>query len=79
MKVCLINAIYKPYTRGGAEVLSEKIVQGLKSQGHEVFVITNGHANVEDEVDGVPVFRLSPSNLFSFLDINDQPLCKRVL
>lgn len=40
MKICLINNLYKPYSRGGTEVVVENIIEGLKDAGHDVFVIT---------------------------------------
>ncbi|MDO8667547.1 MAG: glycosyltransferase family 4 protein [bacterium] len=40
MKICLINNLYKPYARGGAEKIAETIVNGLIKAGHEVFIIT---------------------------------------
>ena len=40
MKICLINNLYKPYNRGGAERIVELIARGLQNQGHDVFVIT---------------------------------------
>ncbi|MDO9399616.1 MAG: glycosyltransferase, partial [bacterium] len=40
MKVCLINNLYKPYIRGGAEVIVELIAQGLLSKNIEVVVIS---------------------------------------
>lgn len=40
MKICLINNLYKPFNRGGAEKVCETIVQGLIKAGYEVFVIT---------------------------------------
>jgi len=40
MKICLINNLYKPYQRGGAERIVELIAEGLQDQGHDVFVIT---------------------------------------
>lgn len=40
MKICLINNLYKPYNRGGAEQVVELIINGLKRKGHNVFVIT---------------------------------------
>lgn len=40
MKICLINNLYKPYQRGGAESVVELIVQGLQNKGHDVFIIT---------------------------------------
>lgn len=40
MKICLINNLYKPYSRGGAERVVELTAEGLKKLGHDVFVIT---------------------------------------
>lgn len=41
MKICIINNLYKPFVRGGAETVVENIVEGLKRAGHEVVVITS--------------------------------------
>lgn len=40
MKICLINNLYKPYIRGGAEIVLESIHAGLINLGHNVFVIS---------------------------------------
>jgi len=40
MKICLINNLYKPFNRGGAEKITETIANGLIKSGHEVFIIT---------------------------------------
>jgi len=40
MKICLINNLYKPYTRGGAEVIVELISQGLLNKNIKVVVIS---------------------------------------
>lgn len=52
MKICLINNLYKPYSRGGAESIVELIARGLKNAGHDVFIITTKpitqkHKNIE--------------------------------
>lgn len=73
MKIILIHSIYKPYARGGAEVVAQNIVDGLKKRGDEVVVITLGYQNVCEEIDGVKVYRVRPFNFFNFLDINRQP------
>ncbi|MFA5021439.1 MAG: glycosyltransferase, partial [Patescibacteria group bacterium] len=79
MKIVIIHSIYKPDTRGGAEVVVENIVEGLKTAGHEVFVVAVGRDNKTELIDGLKVFRVKPFNLFNFLDINDQPVWKRLL
>ena len=39
MKICVINNLYKPFNRGGADRITELIVDGLKAKGYDVFVI----------------------------------------
>ncbi len=40
MKICLINNLYKPYVRGGAEKIVEAVSLELERQGHQVFIIS---------------------------------------
>lgn len=40
MKICLINNLYKPFNRGGAEKITETIANDFIKAGHEVFIIT---------------------------------------
>ena len=76
-KIGIIHSIYKPETRGGAEVAVESIARGLKNQGDDVFVISVGRKNQKEEIDGLRIYRIKPFNLFNFLDINYQPAILR--
>jgi len=40
MKIALANNLYYPFNRGGAETVIKNMITDLKSQGHEVFLIT---------------------------------------
>ncbi len=40
MKIALINNLYKPFNRGGAETVVELMAEGLNQAGHQVFIIT---------------------------------------
>ena len=40
MKICLINNLYKPYAKGGAERIVELQAEGLIKAGYEVFIIS---------------------------------------
>jgi len=84
MKIGLINSLYKPYKRGGAEVVFSNIVKELKKDGYDIFIITlSGKKNRTNffvtEMDDVKVYRFYPKNIFSFIDINKQPLWKRLI
>ncbi|MFA5420612.1 MAG: glycosyltransferase [Patescibacteria group bacterium] len=47
MKIAVINNLYKPLDKGGAEKVSETIVNDLKKLNHNVFVITTKPKNLE--------------------------------
>jgi glycosyltransferase involved in cell wall biosynthesis len=55
MKVIVINNLYAPFGRGGAEKIAEKIVSGLTAEGHDVFVIATRPAakGAAEKVEGV--------------------------
>ncbi len=84
MRVAVITSLYKPHTRGGAEVIADRVVRGLAAAGHDVCVITTtperGVSEPRTEtIDGVTVHRFRPFNVFAFADIASQPLWKRAV
>ncbi|OGY42590.1 MAG: hypothetical protein A2Y82_01755 [Candidatus Buchananbacteria bacterium RBG_13_36_9] len=84
MKICLINNLYKPYRRGGAEVVFSNIVKELQKDGQDVFVITISAKPEKTNffvaaMDNIRIYRFYPKNIFSFIDINQQPVWKRAI
>ena len=73
MKILLVNNLYPPYTRGGAEQVVVATAHGLRDAGHEVVVLTAApfqslrslftRSTIED---GVRVLRFYPLNLFFY-------------
>jgi glycosyltransferase involved in cell wall biosynthesis len=51
MKIVIINNLYSPWVRGGAERIAEKMAEGLEKQNHEVFIIAT--APTESRTDKV--------------------------
>lgn len=41
MKICVINSLFSPHAKGGAEVVVERLVKEYSSRGHEVIVVTS--------------------------------------
>jgi glycosyltransferase involved in cell wall biosynthesis len=75
MKICLISNLYPPISRGGAEKVAERVARGLKSSGHEVFVISTkpwggwkSFKPVVAEENGIKVYRFYPMNIFYYLN-----------
>ncbi|NIU82156.1 MAG: hypothetical protein GWN64_01450, partial [Candidatus Thorarchaeota archaeon] len=40
VKICLVTNIYEPYQLGGTEVYVKALTKGIRSSGHDIFVIT---------------------------------------
>jgi glycosyltransferase involved in cell wall biosynthesis len=79
MKICLINNLYPPHARGGAEVVVETIVTGLLRQGHTVVLITIGRKRATMQTKNLTIHHVKPWNVFSFLDINQRPTWLRLI
>lgn len=78
MKVCLINNLYPPEVRGGAEVMVEAIARGLRDLGHDIVVITLGRKPSVERGEHVTVYRIKPFNLFSFFQLGRMPAWLRL-
>ena len=86
MKICIINSLYPPYNRGGAEVIAEKQAKELLAEGNDVFVITTRPMcrksssgcgfSVED---GIKIYRFYPLNIFSIYFIYKHCYLKRII
>lgn len=73
MKILLVNNLYPPHTRGGAEQVVVSEAQGFRDAGHEVTVLTaepfHGLRSLWDRAtieDGIRVLRFYPLNLFFY-------------
>ncbi|MFH1890570.1 MAG: glycosyltransferase family 4 protein [Candidatus Kuenenbacteria bacterium] len=86
MKICVINSLYSPYHRGGAEVVAENQVKNFIKQGNDVFVITtrpicrSESANCAFSFeDGIKIYRFYPLNIFSVYFIYKHSYWKRII
>lgn len=74
MKICLINNLYKPYARGGAERVAEMTAEELLKLGQEVVVISTKPVELRIEnyelriIDGVKNYYI-PSFYYNLIRI----------
>ncbi len=78
MKICLINNLYDPYTKGGAETVVKATADGLVKNGHTVMIITAGRKDETIEQD-IKIYRIRAWNFFSFFDIDKKPAFLRLV
>lgn len=88
MRVFLVNNLYRPYARGGAETVVETAARTLRDAGHEVHVITIGRSQdvhwfwrtstcVED---GITIHRFAPMQFFNYTrNIGRMPFWLRMI
>ena len=80
MKICLINNLYPPHARGGAEQVVYKTVQGLLEAGHEVVVITTVPEGPHVWREGrLTIYRVVPKNLFFYTAAHQHSFLTRAL
>ncbi len=85
MKICIINNLYPPHVRGGAEQVVVKTVQGLLEAGHEVVVVTTApHPLLASPYEGedrgkFTVYRYHPANIFFYTDAHEHGILSRLL
>jgi glycosyltransferase involved in cell wall biosynthesis len=80
MKICIINNLYPPYARGGAEQVVSKTVQGLLAKGHEIVLITTCPSGKYVEKEGnLTIYRFKPKNLFFYTDAHKYNWFSRLL
>lgn len=78
MKVCLINNIYPPYDRGGAEQVVQKTAEGLAAFGHEVIILTaSPKGNEMEKKDRITIYRTRPLNLYFYTNAHRHSLFVR--
>ncbi|PKM91843.1 hypothetical protein CVU82_01390 [Candidatus Falkowbacteria bacterium HGW-Falkowbacteria-1] len=64
MRIAVINNLYKPYQKGGAEKIADKTVQELKTLGHCVFIVTTKPRNAKNVNEETKTYYLN-SNYYN--------------
>ena len=73
MRILLVNTLFPPIVRGGAELSTAKLAAGLAAKGHDVHVLTMTPDTVATEaVNGIMIHRVIPS-LVEFPEVEHQP------
>ena len=69
MKFCLINNLFPPYSRGGAEKIVEIIANGLKSEGDVLVISTQPRDETQCKISGnIEICRVNPHNIYYLLN-----------
>ncbi|MEK7211016.1 MAG: glycosyltransferase, partial [Patescibacteria group bacterium] len=71
----MINNLYPPVAESGASIVAQNIAEGLKSAGHDIFVIStapyedkNSFTPKKRELGGVRVYEFFPANVYHYLN-----------
>ena len=85
MKIGIITNLYRPYSRGGAEIIARRVAQELIMRGHDVFVVTTMpyenlsslHLEVTD-THVERIYRFFPFNFYHVIHDSGKPFVLRL-
>jgi len=79
MKICIVNNLYPPYHRGGAEQIVKKTIEGLLHEGHYVVLLT---ATPKEsgfvEKGKLKIYRIKQKNLFFYTNAHKHNFLMRL-
>lgn len=80
-RILIINSLYSPYIGGGAEIICQEQAERLAQKGHQVRVLTtcNNSGITEDNINGIPVYRVHLENLYWHYGLNKPNKYTRML
>lgn len=66
MKIAFVSGLYVPAVIGGAEIVLQTLVEGVRDQGHDVLVLTTKDQGdvVRELVNGIRVIRVPIRNMY---------------
>jgi glycosyltransferase involved in cell wall biosynthesis len=74
MKIAIVSNLYRPYSRGGAEIIARRVALELHHRGHKVFVVStrpfDGIGTLHehrDDRDILRMYRFYPFNCYHML------------
>ena len=79
MNLCIVNTFYYPDIIGGAEISILKLAEGLRKNGINVIVICTSRQDKMEIINGVKIYRIRVSNLYSPIDSKNSNYIKKIL
>ncbi len=73
MKIAIINNLYKPYNKGGAEKACEESIKQLRERGHDCFIITTKPKTKKEENQDPKTYYLNSN----YYHLNKKPYLYR--
>jgi len=79
MKILVAASLYYPYIKGGGEISTKILVEGLFKKGLNVSVVTVGKEYREEVINGVKIYRIPTPNIYWSFESFKQPKYKKLL
>ena len=64
MKILIVSSLYFPYIKGGGEISTKLLAEGLNAKGFDVKVYSISNKEKDDIINGVHVHRVKTSNIY---------------
>lgn len=64
MKILIGCSSYPPHIKGGGEISTQELAEGLRKLGHEVIVVAIAHERKLERIKGVKIYRIKSPNIY---------------
>lgn len=79
MKIAIVSSSYHPYYKGGGEYSVKNLAESLVQRGKEVIVITAYHYKLNEEINGVKIFRVKHPNIYWSFESDKQSSYRKLI
>ena len=79
MKILIVASLYPPYVKGGGEISTQLLAEGLQAEGFDVVVLSIGKNYSEKIINGIKVFRIPSKNIYWSYESDIQPKIKKLV
>ena len=79
MKILIASALYPPYIKGGGEISTQLLAEGLMKNKIDVVVVTIGKEYSEEIINGVKVYRIPFKNIYWSYESNSKSNLKKII
>jgi glycosyltransferase involved in cell wall biosynthesis len=79
MKILIIASLYPPYVKGGGEISTQLLAEGLKKIGIDVVVVSIDEKYKEEFINGVKIYRIPTPNIYWSFKSHQQSKIKKIV
>lgn len=79
MRILIFNELYTPYKKGGAEISTQLLAEGLSKLGHEIHVCTSSDTDSDEVINNINIHRRKQHNVYWSFNHDDASFSRKII